>query len=63
VLAKRLQALLPLAGLPTGLRECQVERAELPRLAEEAAQQWTATFNPRPITAADFARLYEQAWK
>ena len=62
VLAKRLQALLPLAGLPTGLRECQVERASIPRLAEEAARQWTATFNPRPASAADFVRLYELAW-
>ena len=24
-----------------------------------SAQQWTATFNPRKITPADFARIYE----
>ena len=28
-------------------------------LAEEASQQWTATFNPRKITPADFARICE----
>ena len=26
--------------------------------AKEAAQQWTATFNPRPITADDFEEIY-----
>ena len=27
--------------------------------ARESSQQWTATFNPRKITPADFARSYE----
>ncbi len=30
-------------------------------LAEQAAGQWTAGFNPRPVTAADLAQLYEAA--
>ena len=34
--------------------------AAFPALAKEAAQQWTATFNPRPITAEDFEQLYEE---
>jgi alcohol dehydrogenase len=34
----------------------------VPRLAEEAAKQWTAQFNPRPISAADFQQLYEAAF-
>jgi len=34
----------------------------IPTLAEEAAKQWTATFNPRTITARDFVRLYEAAF-
>jgi alcohol dehydrogenase len=33
----------------------------VPLLAEEAAQQWTAQFNPRPVTAVELARLYEAA--
>jgi len=28
-------------------------------LAEEAARQWTAQFNPRPVAKEDFLRLYE----
>jgi alcohol dehydrogenase class IV len=28
-------------------------------LAEEAARQWTASFNPRPVGKEDFVRLYE----
>ena len=35
---------------------------ERKRLAEEAARQWTAGFNPRRVTKADFARLYEAAF-
>jgi alcohol dehydrogenase class IV len=34
----------------------------IPTLAEEAAKQWTATFNPRKTTVADFGRLYEAAF-
>ena len=33
----------------------------LPILAEEANQQWTARFNPRPVAEADLAGLYEAA--
>ena len=32
-----------------------------PELAAEAAAQWTAQFNPRPIGAADFEQLYRGA--
>ena len=31
-------------------------------LAEEANQQWTARFNPRPVTEADILRVYQAAW-
>jgi alcohol dehydrogenase len=30
-------------------------------LAEEASRQWTARFNPRPVGAEEFERLYEAA--
>jgi alcohol dehydrogenase len=49
------------AGLRARLSEFGVTREAIPALAEEAAKQWTAQFNPRPIVAADFARLYEEA--
>lgn len=58
-LVSRLNALLDLAHMPRSLAECGVDRAMIPVLAEEAAQQWTASFNPRTITREDFAELYE----
>jgi alcohol dehydrogenase len=33
----------------------------LPVLAEEASQQWTARFNPRPVTDAEILELYAAA--
>jgi alcohol dehydrogenase len=33
----------------------------VPQLSVEAAAQWTAQFNPRPVAAADFAQLYRAA--
>ncbi len=53
-----LTPLLRLGGLPTSLSEVGVDSAALPELAAEAARQWTATFNPRPVSADDFLRFY-----
>ena len=61
-LALEMEAFLNLAGLPATLHAAGVERACLPDLAEEAARQWTATFNPRKLAAADFAELYAAAF-
>ncbi len=52
---------LSAAGLPTRLSEVGVEEAALPRLAAEAAQQWTAQFNPRPVDANAMLELYRAA--
>lgn len=60
-LARRVTELLKLAGLPATLTECGVSSGIFPLLAEEAAQQWTARFNPRPVTEADLRGLYEAA--
>jgi alcohol dehydrogenase len=60
-LARRVTALLRAAGLPASLAECGVSPDILPLLAEEASEQWTARFNPRPVTEADLRRLYEAA--
>lgn len=62
LLARRLEALLGFAMLPARLSKCGVEQGSLPDLAAEAAKQWTASFNPRAITAEDFVRLYEAAF-
>jgi len=59
---KWIQSLLKLAGIPRRLRDAGVTKDSLPQLAEEAAQQWTARFNPKPITKADFLTLYKTAY-
>jgi alcohol dehydrogenase len=51
-----------IAGLPSTLRECEVDRVKFPQLAEEAARQWTGTFNPRPVDAQSLLELYEAAF-
>ena len=61
-LADRIVRWLTAAGLKTRLADLGVDRRRFPQLAEEAAAQWTGTFNPRGLTPADFQRLYEQAW-
>jgi alcohol dehydrogenase len=60
-LARRITELMQAAGLPTALSACGVSPGILPVLAEEAAQQWTGRFNPRPVTEGDLLRLYEAA--
>jgi alcohol dehydrogenase len=60
-LARRLDELLRAAGLPTTLTECGISPGILPVLAEEAAQQWTGKFNPRPVGEAELLQLYEAA--
>ena len=61
-LARRVTALMQSANLPVNLPALGVSRSIVPVLAEEAAQQWTAQFNPRPATASELARLYEAAF-
>lgn len=61
VLAERLEAMLNAAGLPRCLRDFDVEESAIPALAEEAAGQWTAGFNPKPVNAADLAVVYQAA--
>ncbi len=46
------------AGLPGSLAAVSVQPADLEPLAGDAARQWTAGFNPRPVTAVDFVDLY-----
>ena len=62
-LIARIESLLNAARIARSLAECGVERAFIPQLAKEAARQWTAGFNPRPITARDFVALYEAAFE
>ncbi len=62
ILARRVAELVSLCGLPTRLRDCGVSASILHLLAEESSQQWTAQFNPRPVTEAELLSVYEMAW-
>lgn len=62
-LIARLELLLNRGGMPRSLADCGVPRSAIPMLAEEAARQWTANFNPRKVEVADFTRLYEAAFE
>ncbi|MBI5775447.1 MAG: iron-containing alcohol dehydrogenase [Verrucomicrobia bacterium] len=58
----RLESLLNLAKIPRSLADCGVRADSIKTLADEAAKQWTAGFNPRPIAAEDFVEIYEAAF-
>jgi alcohol dehydrogenase len=60
-LAAWLDDLLAAAGLGRSLAAVGIQAPDVPALAEAAAAQWTAAFNPRPVTATDLAVLYEAA--
>jgi alcohol dehydrogenase len=61
-LARRLEQLAAAGNLRTRLSAAGVPRADLPALAEAAAQQWTGQFNPRPFSAAGALEVYQSAY-
>jgi alcohol dehydrogenase len=61
LLEDRICELRVAAGLPESLRDYQVPRCCLADMAVEAEQQWTASFNPRPVARAELLELYEAA--
>jgi alcohol dehydrogenase len=58
-LADHLDRLLATLELPTRLAPRPSDE-QLTQLAQQAATQWTARFNPRPVTPDDLLRLYQQ---
>lgn len=60
-LADRVGAMLRMAGLPVTLRELGVEDSAIPSLADQAAAQWTARFNPRHVGPAELSQIYRAA--
>lgn len=60
-LARRLDDLLKFAGLPKDLAASGVTQAAIDALSENAATQWTGTFNPRTVKAPEFRELYRRA--
>ena len=55
-----LDTILEAARMREGIAKLGIDRGAFPKLAAEAAQQWTATFNPRRIDAHDFEELYAE---
>lgn len=60
-LSEFLTRLLEQAGLATSLAQLKIPASDLPQLAQDAAKQWTGTFNPRPVDAASLQAIYESA--
>jgi alcohol dehydrogenase len=60
-LAAQLTHGLAAADIPATLRAHGVKEASLDDLANMAAKQWTATFNPRKVGVEEFRALYESA--
>jgi alcohol dehydrogenase len=60
-LADRLDQLLVAGGLPRRLGDVDVKAEQLPEMARVAAQQWTATFNPRKVGEGELLSVYRAA--
>ncbi len=61
-LVQRFETLRRTAGLPEQLRDYGIRRDCLNELAREAATQWTAGFNPRPVGARELLEIYDSAY-
>ena len=55
-----LDTILEAARMREGIAKLGIDRGAFPKLAAEAAQLWTAGFNPRRIDAQDFEELYAE---
>jgi alcohol dehydrogenase class IV len=62
LLAARLEQLRDAGGLPPRLSGIGALKDDFPWLSDNAATQWTGTFNPRPFDAGMAKLLYERAW-
>ncbi len=60
-LATYIQSIVAAWGLPTCLGQTHVRPELIPLMAEEAAKQWTGTFNPRPVSVESLQELYRCA--
>ncbi len=60
-LVSRIDAMLVAGKLPRRLSDVGVSPELLPEMAKMAAQQWTATFNPRKVGEAELLEIYRMA--
>lgn len=60
----RIEHLKKVGELPNTIQECHVlnsvDSNDIPALANDAADQWTAQFNPRPLEIRDIINLYKE---
>ncbi|MGH7494871.1 MAG: iron-containing alcohol dehydrogenase [bacterium] len=61
-LAGKIEEFLTSADFPPRLRDCSVEKRDLPALAHAAMQEWTGRFNPRALTDEESLQLYAAAY-
>ena len=61
-LAAQIEDMMRQAGLKTRLTDHGIPEESLPKLAEEAADQWTANFNPRQVAAKELLELYRAVY-
>ncbi len=61
-LAMQIEGMLEAAGLPKQLSQLNVPHSVLDNLAESAATQWTANFNPRRVDAGALSAIYGAAF-
>jgi len=61
LLADYIRDMISESGQPASLSECEFDPTRIRELAEEANQQWTGRFNPRPVDVASLEELYRCA--
>lgn len=61
-LSDRVRAHLERSSMGATLSELGANEAMIPQLAEEASAQWTARFNPVPVTSALLEEVYRAAF-
>lgn len=62
LLIGRVEYLFGLAGIPVDLQSLRLLDFNPGDMAEQALKEWTGTFNPRPMGAADFEKVFESAY-
>jgi alcohol dehydrogenase len=58
LLIEKIYSILKLAKIPSFLNELGFAPLDIPSLALDASEQWTANFNPRPVSRDDFENIY-----
>ena len=59
ILLKKVLYLRKISNLPTRLSSVGFEPSSIKELSKDAADQWTAGFNPRPVGEPELSRIYQ----